>query len=943
MVTPIADLAFIFIGYDEPEREAHWQELAALVPHAHRIEGVKGLISAFQAAASVAETERFITIDADCTVDPLFLHHHVDDDKLNSNKVISWPAINVVNGLAYGNGGIKCWTRRMLHACKRPDAEHLDHTESFGFVFEARPFGTSHPNGSALQAFRSGFREGAKLGLVRGKPLGLDRLATGLPPTNLRRLLAWSSIGADVDLGRFCIWGARLGCLMAQDGAFERSLIADFDLFKLFFEAEIAPKAGSIDDEIEASGARLAAADIYVPMLGPMESAFVRDHVGHDIDYAAFDMLGNLYRNATDLPPHPEKAFAAFMSGALLGNSNAMNNVARCYREGWGVEADPIAAMNWLLNAAALDNPWALLRLGRGAVADGEHDTARTWLERAVQAGSHEASEVLAELEVVAPPALGLAGDRPAGTPTACCSASAKRALRDSRPGGAATDGPGSGHEATALSVVSAALAAPTAEDLLVVTFDQTLLLRDSTELFLDSARPAVLGAILVRLVEAVSEWLFGARRNGSTMPDRARVVFMILLMPWVAWRWRSVAPALTERYRNGDLMKLLHERRFEQIAVTSRGFGFIVAPMLRALPLGAELFARSLWRGWSAPDHGSLPALEARYGRDAVAGATVITNSAEHDQELLTAVAQPVVAAWSEARCEPAYARQYTPLVYTERAKHPTHHHVFHVYFAKDWMVLVLASGVLAPNPILAALGLALLILSYAIVYEVGYHENDVVGGQREQRPILGPERIALFGTVHEGQAWLLGTLVALPGVILLASSNAAGWYPFGDLVTRSALLLGFWLGLLGVIRTTFWIFNRIDELSRLPLHLLLQLLKGIGLVWVLGLPLALAGAALLVAHAVAKWIPYVVYRMGGARWQTPDNLIRLFLFLAIISGSLQIEQSLLFDWQTYLIVGWAIYKARKECLRLCRTAHILPVKRTDRPRQDSARTRSD
>jgi len=398
VLTRIADLDIVFIGYDEPAREAHWQDLVTKAPRALRIDGVQGFTSAFQAAAKAARTERFVTIDADCRMEATFLDHPLADDALNSNKVLSWPTRNVVNGLAYGNGGLKCWTRSMLLSCRTTDAEHVDHVGDFGFIFESRVFGTCHPNGSPMQAFRSGFREGVRLGLVKGAPVGLDGLNRDLPPNNLRRLAAWCTIGTDVHLGNWCILGAREGCLAAQTASLDWALLADYERFATYFAGVSERCSGAPEAVSRAAGERLRAAGFAVADLAPGESAFFRDQLADAVDVVAFDSLGNEYHSGRDLPKHPEQAFAAYLTGALLGHGNAMNNVARCYRDGTGVAADPVAAQNWLLDAAAVGNHWALLRLGKAALKAGDSAAAAGWLERAVRAGNAEAVDLLATL-----------------------------------------------------------------------------------------------------------------------------------------------------------------------------------------------------------------------------------------------------------------------------------------------------------------------------------------------------------------------------------------------------------------------------------------------------------------------------------------------------------------------------------------------------------------
>ncbi len=480
-----------------------------------------------------------------------------------------------------------------------------------------------------------------------------------------------------------------------------------------------------------------------------------------------------------------------------------------------------------------------------------------------------------------------------------------------------------------------AALAEVADDTLVVVDFDETLFLRNSTELFLDSARPAVLAAVLSHVLGFVKPWRFSRRYgDGFAMGDWLRVLLVVCCLPWIVWRWRTLAPSLAKAFLNPELATLLANRRFSRLVVASHGFGFIIEPLLRAMQIRAELVACPLWTGFAARAAGKRAALEQRYGKAAVASAVVITDHAANDSDILAVAAVPLVVVWPEARYERAFSRTYVPLVYTEKAKHPTHSHLFAVFFAKDWSALVIASALLAPNPILTALGLAFLIVSFAIVYEVGYHENDVLGRQREQKPVLTPERLALAGTVPEGRAWLFGALVALPGAWLLAWSESSAFLPVsGDLSEGTVLLLVLWLALLGIIRATFWLFNRIDERSRMLLFLPLQLMKGILLVLALGLPLSIAGVALLIAVAFATWIPYIVYRMGGARWDSPDDVSRVFMLLVMVVGFGAVTGfEPLLHWHTVVVFAWALWKARRHALRVWSEMHFLPNREASR-----------
>ena len=59
-------------------------------------------------AAAMSETDRSITIDADNIVREDFFNNELNMSRVTDTDVISWAGKNTVNGLVYGNGGIKC-------------------------------------------------------------------------------------------------------------------------------------------------------------------------------------------------------------------------------------------------------------------------------------------------------------------------------------------------------------------------------------------------------------------------------------------------------------------------------------------------------------------------------------------------------------------------------------------------------------------------------------------------------------------------------------------------------------------------------------------------------------------------------------------------------------------------------------------------------------------
>lgn len=242
----MSELSIIFISYDEDNCEENWADLQNKVPWAQRVHGVKGSDAAHKAAAALSTTDRFISIDADNIVDPAFFDVEIDFDhpKLRG-KAISWAAQNYINGLEYGNGGLKCWPKQYVLDMKtHENAETDDKRNQVDFCWEdsyvqmTNQYSVTYPNGSPRQGFRAGFREGVKMSLVQGeKPTGenfKDQIWWG----NYKRLITWCSVGADVENGLWAIYGARLGCHMTNLTDWDYINVRDFEYLNRLFDEE---------------------------------------------------------------------------------------------------------------------------------------------------------------------------------------------------------------------------------------------------------------------------------------------------------------------------------------------------------------------------------------------------------------------------------------------------------------------------------------------------------------------------------------------------------------------------------------------------------------------------------------------------------------------------------------------------------------------------------
>ena len=214
--TRISDLDFVYISFKEPNKEQNWADLKNKVPWAKRVDGVVGFDSAHKAAADVSETDFFISVDGDNIIDEKFLLETLDWSKTNKKAVHRWRAKNNINGLVYGNGGLVGWHRETCKEMKTH--ENADTQENqidfcWGVSHENlhNCYSTTVINASEQQAFVAGYREGVKMSTEKGRPIPAGDFKT-IWPMNLKILTTWCTIGADVDLGKYAMLGARMGC-----------------------------------------------------------------------------------------------------------------------------------------------------------------------------------------------------------------------------------------------------------------------------------------------------------------------------------------------------------------------------------------------------------------------------------------------------------------------------------------------------------------------------------------------------------------------------------------------------------------------------------------------------------------------------------------------------------------------------------------------------------
>jgi len=237
MKVNVPDCDVVYLSYDEPNAEKNYADLLTKVPWAKRIHGVEGSDAAHKACAKISETQRFITVDGDNLVQPEFINQSVTfvPGTDLTRKVISWAGYNSINGLMYGNGGIKCWDRDAVLDMKTHENAETDNAKAqvdfcwdLDYVQLNDCMSIVENNYTPHQAWRAGFREGVKMCLIEGERPTIKDMKE-IHWKNLNRLYVWCMVGADVSNGLWAIYGAREGYFKTMCTDWDFVNVRDFE------------------------------------------------------------------------------------------------------------------------------------------------------------------------------------------------------------------------------------------------------------------------------------------------------------------------------------------------------------------------------------------------------------------------------------------------------------------------------------------------------------------------------------------------------------------------------------------------------------------------------------------------------------------------------------------------------------------------------------------
>ena len=255
----IVEFDIVFLSYDEPNADMNYADLLTKAPWAKRVHGVKGSDAAHKAAANLSDTDWFITVDADNIVHTEFFDLDLDmnDPKI---QVYGWCGRNSVNGLRYGNGGLKIWKKEFVlnmrtHEASDSDRGQVDFCWEEGYRNFPRVYSDSIITGSPFQAWRAGFREGVKMTLLDGVRVPPQEIKERIWWHNIHRLRMWSTVGSHEENGLYAILGARMGTWMTNCTDWNYIDVRDFEILRDMYDQNI--DHGNVEHDVIELGEKI--------------------------------------------------------------------------------------------------------------------------------------------------------------------------------------------------------------------------------------------------------------------------------------------------------------------------------------------------------------------------------------------------------------------------------------------------------------------------------------------------------------------------------------------------------------------------------------------------------------------------------------------------------------------------------------------------------------
>lgn len=419
--------------------------------------------------------------------------------------------------------------------------------------------------------------------------------------------------------------------------------------------------------------------------------------------------------------------------------------------------------------------------------------------------------------------------------------------------------------------------------------FDHTLFLWNSTESLVNEARPSGILGPLLKIISGLVPWKWIGRDGYFIWRDVFRLLLVFILAPWTIARFRKAAPAIYARERNPILEEAVSRIDPPRIVIVSFGLHWIIRALLKGSALeGARIVAPGIWGLGPARARGKVSLL-ARAGLVINPDTDiVVTDSAKDDADILAATARGHVIQWPLANTGPGLSNSYFPFFYTARIKRTPGFLVKQVFLEELPVILIMFGSLYGPMILPSFVSVVLLFVSYMLIYEIGYAENDRVGERTEAEPKLSKAYFKHRNFRLEPDAWIWAAGISLAAFAAVLPDMRKGMLErvlLDGFVTPEwsvPALAAIWMLFLAAARTAFFVFNHVPLAWRVFVYLPLHASKYFGPL--LFLPIHPGGVALGLAQIVRTWSMYAIRRAGGDEHILSSQMVRLN-FLIVFS----------------------------------------------------------
>ena len=470
-----------------------------------------------------------------------------------------------------------------------------------------------------------------------------------------------------------------------------------------------------------------------------------------------------------------------------------------------------------------------------------------------------------------------------------------------------------------------------------IVDFDETLFLLNSSAEYLNSLQPRFIATIILKFLCFTKPWRFLIKSSkDSEVRDWFLILFMTLLFPWNIFLWQKNAKKLAQNYSNTELINELKKNNNINLIIATRGFQFVVEPVLKFMSINYnQLISCRFWQGASDHQKGTLARIQQSIKQEQISTGILITDSLD-DEPLLKEVAKPFLITWDKAKYNSPIADIYLPFYYLEKIKRPGGNYLFRVIILNDFPIIFLAFSWLSHQPILHAISMLFFAISFWCIYEFGYYENDLVAEKYEDQPQLSKTYQNYKHAVNWWNPWIWSLVFGTIGIVVLEGSQRAtsifdwGWLQNSTEILNNSILPGlYWIGFLLLLRFSFWIYNFVNKKTRIWLYLVLQITRYWGFLVVTATNIV--GMSALLSQIFTRSISYIMYRYSGGTKQCwpdlPEQFLKLVFFTTMIIGLsiAQSDLSILIRWQTLAFTLWFLLRSSNQTLKIIREFKLI------------------